>query len=156
MSTAIAISLLALLISVLSAVYTRRSASHAKDANRIALHDRKIEVLTAFRRFQSALAAGGENFHEADLLPLLTAQDQAKLYFGPAVVAELRNYAHAAYELLIARDRAKSLVSAARDVPSAKWDEIFSKLDRCREMETTLLASLEAEVQLADVGVDRA
>ena len=88
-----AISVIALLVSVLCALYARRAAVHAHQANRISLHDRKLEVLDSFKRFHAALGAMGWDFDASDLYPLLAAPDKAKLYFQRPIVTELRQCA---------------------------------------------------------------
>ena len=147
----IAVSLLALLISLLSAVYARRSVLQAKQANRIALHDRKLEVLNAFRQFRTALHTSGQDFEAADLFPLLNAPEKAKLYFEPALVAELKQYSAAGYELLHARDWARRYHSIGKDVPQERWEQIFGIVDRCHELEKDLAERLEAAVQVVHV-----
>ena len=130
MSIEVAVSLLALLISLLSAVYARRSVSQAKRANLIALHDRKLEVLNAFKQFRTALHINGQDFEIADLFPLLNAPEKAKLYFMPALVTELKQYSAAGYELLHARDWARRYQAIGKDVPQERWDKIFCIVDR--------------------------
>ncbi|MBB6242789.1 hypothetical protein [Rhodanobacter sp. MP1X3] len=150
MNAGIGISTIALLISLLSALYSRRSVLEAKSANHISTHGHKAEILENFKRFQAALCIDGEAFDKANLLPMLISADKARLYLKPALANKLGLYAGTAYELLIARDAANRFNSVNIEVPKQKWNEIFGLVDRCRELESNLLAELESETQIVE------
>lgn len=149
MSTSLLLSGLALLVSVLSAIYARRAASEAKQANHISSHNQKLAILESIRAFQAAFRVHGDAVEAAYFYSLLDAASKASLYFTRSVADHLSSYAEAAHRVLIARDGAWRLESANREVPREKWDEIYRLVDACREIEGSLLAELESQTQIA-------
>ncbi len=150
MSTELAVAATALLVSVLSAIYARRAATEAKNANRISSHQHKLEILEAARTFKDLFRTDGEAVEAPIFYSLLTSADKASLYFTRPVAAHLTKYAQAAHHVLIAREGAKRLEAIDRSVPREKWDEIFRLVDRCQDIEGELLANLESETKIVD------
>lgn len=148
MSISLSLSVLALLVSVLSAIYARRAASEAKQANRISSHNHKLAILESTRTFQAAFRVNGEALEAAYFYSLLDAASKASLYFTRSVADHLSKYAGAAHSVLIARDGARRHESVNYAVPREKWDEIFQLVDACRAIESTLLADLESQTQI--------
>ena len=79
MSTELAISILALLVALLSAVYAGRAASEAKHANRISSHDHKVTILDAVRDFKHTFHTQGEAIDATFVYALRLAADKASL-----------------------------------------------------------------------------
>ena len=147
MKAELALSAIALLLSVARAIYARQAAAAAKTANRISSHQHKLELLRATREFQGALRVHGEMADSVLVYALLAASDKASLYFSPSVADHLSRYAGAAHRMLVARDSAKAFESASLD-PRQKWEDAFSLVDQCRKIEGSLLADLEAETKI--------
>ena len=148
MSTSLALSVIALLVSALSAVYARRAASEARQANRIASHNQKLAILESAWVFRDAFRINGEAIEAAYVYSLLDAASKACLYFTGSSADHLSMYAKAAHGVLIARDGARRLESMHRDVSREKWDEIFQLVDACRAVEGSLIADLESQTQI--------
>jgi hypothetical protein len=150
MKIELAISILALLISLLSAVYSRWSFMEKRQANRISSHSHKLDILQSVSNFQAAFRVNGESVEDTYFDSLFSAAKKSRLYFSQPIYDHLSRYADAAFKVLIARDGAKRSESVNREVPSEKWEEIFSLVDKCRAAEGTLLADLESETKLVD------
>ena len=150
MEIELAISILALLISLLSAVYSRWSFTEKRQANRISSHSHTLEILQSVSNFQSTFRMNGKSVEDAYFDSLFSAAKKSRLYFSQPIYDHLSRYADAAFEVLIARNGAKRFESVNRDVPSDKWEEIFNLVDICRTAEGTLLADLESETKLVN------
>lgn len=147
MSLELAISIVALLIAIASAIYARQSAAEAKTANRISSHQHKLELLQAARDFQGSLRVHGEAVDSSLVFGLLYASSKASLYFTANVADHFSKYANAAQSVHIARVSAQAFESAGLDA-SKKWEEAFSRVDECRDIESSLLADLEAQTKI--------
>lgn len=152
MDFATGISIIALLIAILSAVYARWSAREAKQANRISTHQHKLEILNSFNQFCTALATHSENFDKEYFNSLMYASYRVKLYFKKATVSDFALYSDTAHDLIILRNRIAGNQENDLPIPQAKFDEMYQKLDLCRQLEPDLLKKLESEVQVRDIG----
>ena len=147
MSIEVGVSIAALLLALLSAVYARRAAVEAKTANRISSHHHKLAILEATRDFRHIFTTQGEAIEANLIYTLYAAADKASLYFTAPVADHLSQYAKAAYDVLIARDGARGFESAGLDART-KWEQAFELVDRCRAIEGDLLADLESQTKL--------
>lgn len=150
MKIELAISLLAIFIAGLSAIYARRSASEAAIANRIACHRPRSDILDAFLRFKGAFTVNSDDADPSLFYLLLEASNRSNLYFTPPVSEHLVLYARAAFDVLIARDNARRLESIDQEVPTSKWQEIWGLVDSCRSIEGDLQLQLEAQTKLVN------
>ncbi|MBS0160825.1 MAG: hypothetical protein JSS26_19765 [Nitrospira sp.] len=148
MDISLAISILALLVSALSALYARWAASEAKHANRISSHSHKLAVLESARNFRAGFQVNGESLEAAYFYSLLDSASKASLYFTKPVTEHLSKYAEAAHNVLIARESVKLLQSVNSNAAPAKWEEIFQLVDACRAIEGSLLADLESQTRI--------
>jgi hypothetical protein len=146
----LAVSLIALLIAGLSAIYARRSAVQAALANRISSHQPKSEILDSFLRFKGAFTINGEDADPSLFYSLMEAANRSNLYFTSPVSEHLLRYGRAAFGVLIARDNARRLESIEREVPTSKWDEIHALVDDCRSIEGDLQTQLESQTKLVN------
>jgi hypothetical protein len=145
------ISILAVGIALLSVVYARHAAGEAKQANRIALHGRKLDIFNTFKKFHGDLIVVGEaNFREADAYRLINACDDAKFYFPDSLASDLKKYGDAAYELFIVRDSEKRQEAFHGGATREKINEVFAKKDRCDEIAKGLRERIEAELKVLD------
>lgn len=147
MSIEVGVSILAVLLALLSAVYARRAASEAKNANRISSHHHKLAILEAARDFKHIFTTQGEAIDASLIYALHSAADKASLYFTAPVASHLSEYAKSAYDVLIVRDSARGFESAGLDA-RPKWAQAFELVDHCREIEGDLLTSLESQTKL--------
>jgi len=148
MDISLALSILALLLSALSALYARWAVSEAKQANRISGHSHKLAILENARNFCGGFRIDGEALASTYFDSLLESSGKASLYFSKPVADHLAKYADAALAVLIARDGLNRIKSTNGDVPSEKWEEVFRLVDACRAMEGSLLADLEAQTRV--------
>jgi hypothetical protein len=147
MSIEVGVSIVAVLLALLSAIYARRAASEAKNANRISSHHHKLAILEATRDFKHIFTTQGEAIEASLVYALYAAAGKASLYFTTPVANHLSQYAKAAYDVLIARDGARGFESAGLDA-RAKWTQTLELVGRCREVEGDLLANLESQTKL--------
>jgi len=150
MTIELAISSIAILVAIASALYARHAVTEAKNANRISSHQHKLEILEAVRDFKHIFQVSGEAIDASLVYSLLGAAGKASLYFTKPVADHLSRYAASAYDMLIARDGAKRLESVQKEVPREKWEQIFSRVDDCRKIEGDLLAQLETQTKIVD------
>jgi hypothetical protein len=143
------ISIIALLVAILSAIYARRAVSEAKNANRISSHQHKLVILEVARDFKHIFRTQGEAIEATLVYALLAAAGKTSLYFTRQVADHYSQYAEAAYHVLIARDRARSIESAGLDARN-KWEEVFALVDSCRNLEGDLLVQLELQTKIID------
>ena len=148
MNIELALSLAALLISTLSALYARNAVRESKRANLISSHSHKLEIFESVKHFRNAFKIHAEATDAKLFIALFSSASKSSLYFTQPVAADLSKYSNAAFKVLIARDRANQIESIGRDVPPEKWGSVFRLVDECRALEGTLVADLEEQTKI--------
>jgi hypothetical protein len=102
MEISVGIALLGLLVAVLSAVYTKRTADQARHANRIALYPARNEIFRAFREVGGTLTAHGVDIPKAAVLDFHTHVEASKSVFSsnPRLHEELEAFYRSLDELV--------------------------------------------------------
>tara|TARA_R110002111_G_scaffold217620_1_gene279959 strand:+ start:153 stop:671 length:519 start_codon:yes stop_codon:yes gene_type:complete len=77
----VAISVVAILISIASAIYSRQAALSSAAANKISIHSEKLDVYETFSKFRSELIAHGGNFPKEYLYACNSASKDAEFYY---------------------------------------------------------------------------
>lgn len=95
------ISIAALLVSLLSALYSRWVWSEQKKANDIAVHNRKLEIYKSFESLRFALLQHGTSVPLEEVAKFYPYSRDAEFYFSPDVHQKLEEYGEICFKLAI-------------------------------------------------------
>jgi hypothetical protein len=150
MDASLGISAIAVLVSVLSAYYARRSSNEAKRANRIASHANKLAVFESARSFQTVFRIEGDETASEIFYALFGATRNADLYFTKPVADRLQHYVVLAHKVFVVRDGMRRYESLGKEIPAEKSREVFGLVDECRKAGESLVDDLQAETRVVD------
>jgi len=111
MEISVGISIVAVLVSVLSAIYAHRTASQARRANRIALYPAQNEIFRAFREVGGSLTSHGVEIPKTVVLHFYKHIEDSKFVFSsdPQVHNELEAFYRGLDELIELQRRTDSV-----------------------------------------------
>jgi len=93
------ISIIAVLIAVLSAIYSRWAVYEAKTANRISKHERQLEIYNSFCELRLAMLQKATGINYADTANFYKPSKISELYFHKNTVSKLSEYFEVCYGL---------------------------------------------------------
>jgi hypothetical protein len=116
---AMAVALLALVISLISAVYARRSADEAKRANDLSLHEMQVKVLNAVLEFQQALPSSPDSINS---LVLDSLKSSLEAFMKDAVIPS-KLYLSSNHSSVLNKTNA-NLASAAKTIEDGYYGDV--------------------------------
>ena len=141
MDVSVGISLLALLVAGLSALYTKRTAEEAHQTNRIALYPARNEIFRAFREVGGNLTAHGTEIPKPVVLDFYKHVEASKFVFSskPQVPKELEAFYRGLDEL----------VELQRRTDPVSNKKAFSTLEDCEARKLRTQKLLESVLREA-------
>lgn len=145
MSVSVAIAFVALVIALLSAVYTRHAVKAAKHANEIAIHHERLKIYKALVSLASALSARGLAISKDEVWAFYEPATWAKFYFKPDLAAALLKVFDDSLEL-VSKKAEWGDVSQGGEYDQALVKETHALHRATRDRARQLVVEIESEL----------
>lgn len=107
-----AMAFIALLVSILSAIYTRRSWKEAKKANSITFYPHQKEIYDAFKAINAHMVQYGVSAKLEEVSKFYNSSENAHLYFDGHLAGLIKEFQNACF---IVADKARCNPMSERD-----------------------------------------
>jgi len=99
------ISLVAIFISILSALYARRAANEASKANEIALHNERLKIFKAILELRGKVMAQGVDIKEYELFSFYEYVQLSEFYYNHSIHEQVKDYFDCVQNIVILRSQ---------------------------------------------------
>lgn len=99
------ISLVAIFISILSALYARRAANEASKANEIALHNEKLKIFKGILELRGKVMAQGVDIKEHELFSFYEYVQLSEFYYNHSIHEQVKDYFDCVQNIVILRSQ---------------------------------------------------
>lgn len=130
-------------VSVLSAIYARRAIDEARKANRLSVHDHRLEIFREFDTVRFAMMREGLGIKHTDIAGLYRPSRESAFYFPEAVSEWLIEYYDTCFELA----ELNSKLQFRTHQSLKEKGELRQKQDAMSQTERRLAESLSAELR---------
>lgn len=103
------ISLCLLFAAILAAVYARLSASQARRANEISLHNERLKIFRGLLDFRAEITAHGDQFEHAKLADLYNHLQLTEFYYDRKLYEAFKGFFDLAWEIDVLRHKQKTI-----------------------------------------------
>ncbi len=133
------IAFLSCLVAILSAIYARWGYSETKKANKIAIHNKKLELYKSFNLLHFTISKKGVSISYADIMQFSEPSRHSEFYFSQKTSGKIKQYFDISFEISdlsrkISRKNIKEekleIYYSKQDLLFKKEFEIFQKLDK--------------------------
>jgi len=98
------ISLFAIIISLLSASYSRCAVTEASKANEIALHNEKLKIFKGILELRGKVMAHGIEIKEHELFSFYEYVQLSEFYYNPSIHEQVKDYFDCVQNIVKLRD----------------------------------------------------
>ena len=143
------ISIVAIVVSVVSAVFAWCSVKQSKRQNEIAIHNQKLVIYQEFSHLMvDLMTIGGLNLSRESLPDFYKVVRLSEFYYGPELGADLENYFIQVDELLRARDQMREAERRNNSNLHEVQEKYLILEQRCQDFGKNLNSSLREKLRL--------
>jgi hypothetical protein len=143
MTTSDWIAVIAVLVALLTALYTRWVWNEARTTNLLALHVNRLEVYRAFNSLRQAVQERGVNIAPQHVALFYNPSQEAKFYFSePRTSKLLRDYFDTCWKLT---EQARKLDRTP--LPEAERAHLHEEQDRLSRLEESQYAETKDQIE---------
>jgi hypothetical protein len=130
-------------VSVLSAIYARRAIDEAKKANRLSVHDHRLEIYREFETVRFAVRSKGLGIKHIDIAGLYRPSQESAFYFPEAISAKLVEYVDTCFALAELNRK----LQFRAELSDEEKNNLRRKQDALSEKERLLAKTLTSEIR---------
>lgn len=139
-------AIVALVIALISAIYARRSAGSAHQANRIAIHQERLKIYKALLAHVSALSAQGVALRKDEAWQFYEPAILSKFYFKPAHSEKLVQIFDDSISLIVRKAQWEETTSMSQEELQELVRETHALHRATRDSARKLVQDLEPEL----------
>lgn len=148
MEISVLISLAALFVALLSALYANHSVTEARRANEISLHNEKLKIFKGILDLRATVTGRGTDIEERELFCFYEHVQLSEFYYDSKIHQQIKDYFDCVWDIVKRRSEWGAAEKESQELYKQMVKKTFAILEESRKKVSALEEAMKEHLRL--------